>query len=87
MHFLLKPNAMLKSLGFISKNSLNKQKWILVLLSKVSTSKVTRNSMVKKCEPGSVMSAKFSQLAAVNARFMSYFNPVVMRKPGSNRLA
>ena len=30
MHFLLKPSALLKSLGSISKNSLKKQKWILV---------------------------------------------------------
>ena len=30
MHFLLKPSALLKSLGSISNNSLKKRKWILV---------------------------------------------------------
>ena len=36
-HFLLKPSALLKSLGNISKNSLKKQKWILVSFPTVST--------------------------------------------------
>src|SRR6185312_4724838 len=36
MHFLLKPSALLKALGNISKNSLKKRKWILVSFSTVS---------------------------------------------------
>src|SRR6185312_9152857 len=86
-HFLLKPSVLLKSLGNISKNSLKKRKWILVSFPTVSTCSVDKNSMVRRCEPGSVMSAKRDHPADVNARFMSWRSPVIIRNSVSNRLS
>ena len=87
IHFLVKPSALLKSLVGISKNSLKKRKWILVSFPMVSTCSVDKKSMVRRCEPGSVMSAKRDHPAAVNARFMFWRSPVIMRNSVSNRLA